>query len=82
MEKPSTSSQASPRFSAALLMKPQDKEGRKALFGVHSFVRSLAISRKSLFSDYGSNDMNIYLPSNLFYDRVSLSDTLKAEQTE
>ena len=63
-------------------MKPRDKEGTKALFGFHLFVRSLGKSRKKPFSDYGSNDMNIYLPSDLFYDRVSLSDTLKAEQTE
>ena len=48
LEKPPTSSQASPRFSAALLMKPRDKEGTKALFGFHLFVRSLGISRKSL----------------------------------
>ena len=48
LEKPPTSSQASPQFSAAFLMKPRDKEGTKALFGFHLFVRSLAISRKSL----------------------------------
>ena len=77
-----TSSQASLRFSAAFLMKPRDKEGRKALFGFHLLVRSLAISQKKPCSDYGSNDVNIYLPNNLFYDRVSLSDTAKAEQTE
>ena len=36
------------RFSAAFLMKPRDKEGRKALFDFHLLVRSLAIFRKSL----------------------------------
>ena len=45
LTKPLTSSQASLRFSAALLMKLRDKEGRKALFGFHVFVRSRAISR-------------------------------------
>ena len=44
LEKPPTSSQARPQFSAALLKKEGDKEGRKALFGFHSFFRSLAIS--------------------------------------
>ena len=48
LAKPPTSSQASLRFSAAFLMKLRDKEGRKALFGFHLLVRSLAIFRKSL----------------------------------
>ena len=48
LAKSSTSSQASLQFSATFVMKPRDKEGRKALFGFHLLVRSLAISRKSL----------------------------------
>ena len=48
LAKPPSSSQVSLWFSATFLMNPRDEEGRKALFGFHLVVRSLAISRKSL----------------------------------
>ena len=48
LAKPPTSSQVSLWFSAAFLMKPHDKEGRKMLFDFHLLVGSFSISRKSL----------------------------------
>ena len=53
---------------------------RRCLVFICRFVVSLYPEKPC--SDYGSNDMNIYLPSNLFYDRVSLLDNAKAEQIE
>ena len=70
-------------FSSAflfLMIKRREKEGGKAFFGFRQLVLTVSLfTDKNLGPTIGSSDINIYLPSNIVYDKVSISDTAEVE---
>ena len=66
--------------SIFLMIKRRKKEGGKAFLAFFKLFLTVSLfTNKNLAQAIGSNYINIYLPSNLLYDRVSISDTAEAE---